>query len=177
MSDSNSETFMGIRMELWTEDRVFNLFLKHKITAKTSLEFVKSFLSQYSGNQTQFIVDKTLGLNLGHIFDANKPLFDTLLKHTHYKKETEIKYTPDILMKGFTEYMSQPTKILTFEQIIEKYDGRSVDLYYITLNGLVHMIDTFPAEYQTANMKDLFNKVVLWSAIMLETDNGANPYA
>jgi hypothetical protein len=80
-------------------------------------------------------------------------------------------------MKGFTEYMSQPTKILTFEQIIEKYDGRSVDLYYITLNGLVHMIDTFPAEYQTANMKDLFNKVVLWSAIMLETDNGANPYA
>jgi hypothetical protein len=42
---------------------------------------------------------------------------------------------------------------------------------------LVHMIDTFPDEYQTENMKDLFNKVVLWSAIMLETDNGANPYA
>jgi hypothetical protein len=177
MAESNSETFMGLRMKLWPEDRVFNLFLKHKITAKTSLKFVKSFLSRYSGNQTQFIVDKTLGLNLSHMCDDNKTLFDTLINHTHYKKKTEIIYSRDNLMKGFTEYKTQSKEIFTFEQILEKYDGRSIDSYYITLNGLVHMIDTFPDEYQTENMKDLFNKVVLWSAIMLETDNGANPYA
>jgi hypothetical protein len=177
MSESKSETFMGVRMELWPEDRMFNLFLKHKITAKTSLEFVKSFLSQYLGIQTQLILDKTLGLNLGHMYDNNKKLFDTLFNHTHYKKKMEVKYSHDILMKGFVEYKLQPTEIFTFEQILEKYDGRNIDSYYITLKGLVHMIDTFPDEYQTENMKDLFNKVVLWSAIMLETDNGAYPYA
>ena len=125
----------------------------------------------------QFIADKTLGLNLGHMCADNKILFNTLINYTHYKKKTEIKYTHDILIKGFVEYKSQPEEIFTFDQILEKYDGRSVDSYYITLKGLIHMIDTFPDEYQTENMKDLFNKVVLWSAIMLETDNGANPYA
>lgn len=167
-TSDNSEMFMGVDMKKWGDDRIFYLLLKNNITERTSLSFIKKFLKSYNGNKNHVIIDKSLGIDITKLRETNKSLFDLLIENEHYKKKIEIKYTPDILMNGFIEYKSQPTKIFTLAQILEKYNGRSIETYYITLSGLIHMIEIFPDKYQTENMKDIFKKIILWSAIISE---------
>jgi hypothetical protein len=165
-----SNKFMGVSMTNWSDDRMFNLLLKYKITKKTSLEFVQKcidktpieLLNKYK------IKDSLVDISIDKLLKEQTDDFTELKVDIDYICINDINYPKESFELAFIEFITCCGKI-PMAQILQKYKGVECITYYITIKGLVNIITNTP-ERTTDKMDLLFHKLVWWCAIMVDTN-------
>lgn len=180
----DNREFMGIKLREWPEDRLFVLFLKYKINEETSLRFVQDFLKDPPAglNYSRYTVrDKNLGISLETLLEKKE--FGELKEPEHFMSKVEKVYPKDVLMRAMKKFfIKSKDKIpdlndVDINTIMKDFKDQKENIltFHVTVDGLVKMM-SMESKYITPEMKIHFKKLIMWAAVMTDTDGGKNFY-
>jgi hypothetical protein len=164
-------------MEYWGEDRLFRLFLKYEINEKSSLDFVKKFVSDRGISDKKTIRAFDLKLHwLGEEKCERKQKFHEIMqKNIDFFILSEEVLPFEALKKIRDCAAKHPGENCTPRLMDLKHQVKIKQTYYLTPAGIIKAYEMFPADMKTPEISVQFQKMVFYSAVMSDTDCGQNP--
>jgi len=177
--------FMGIKLRHWPEDRIFNLFNKYKIRdTETGVEFVKTYLGTLSTSKCNSyrIKDTDVGINLSDLENNNIEIFERFIEGIDFNTTIETVYKPgditDALRKHYAAngdadpFVTQPDR----NEFMRGYTSHQRITHHMTIPGILKAYEIMTPGMFGKCMDAALNKLILWAAVMSDTDNGNSVY-
>jgi hypothetical protein len=164
LEDTIQSNFMGIQMNRWPEDRIFNLFRKYNITGQTDMQFLQTY------------IDHEMPCN----FELKKySIRDVHLLHKGLEemKLPLVEGRDYVIKKHYNINRKQASDMIRRRNMnIECQKPTLVECMYITIHGIMKLLHNIPIGDQSGNLRIQFRKLLFWSVVMKDTQNGKYPF-